>query len=128
MDEATRTIIAYGTLFFGIPLLTAKVLWFVPGTISGPVFSHIAHQLDQFVNAAVEGFIAQLLACLVFQHFELPVVWKIPIILVIVTLFWNRANGGVWGALPSILGIISGFFLYPQVVQFLARYLTAGSL
>jgi len=126
MDEATRLIIAYGTLFIGIPLLTAKVLWFVPGAISRPVFSLIARELDQFIGAAVEGFLAQFLTCLVFQHFQLPVAWKVPIALIIVTLIWNRAGGGTWGALPSILGIVSGFFLYPQLMPVLARY-TAGA-
>jgi len=125
MDEATRIIIAYGTLLFGIPLLTAKVLWFIPGTISAPIFSLIAHQLDQFINAIIEGFIALLVACLVFEHFQLPVVGKVPITLIIVTCLWNRNDSRTWGALPSILGIITGFFLYPKVMLFLARYFTA---
>jgi hypothetical protein len=124
MDESTRMIIAYGTLLFGIPLLAAKVLWFIPGAISAPVFSHIAHQLDQFINAAIEGFIALLVACLVFNHFHLPVVWKMPITLIIVTSFWNMAGGRAWSALPSILGIVAGFFLYPKAMPFLAQYFT----
>ena len=124
MDEPTRTIVAYGTLLFGIPLLTAKILWFVPGAISAPVFSHIAHELDQFINTVIEGFIALLVACLVFQHFQLPIVWKVPIILIIVRSLWNAAGGRVWSIVPSILGIIAGFFLYPKVMLFLARYLS----
>ncbi len=123
MDESTRILIAYGTLLFGIPLLTARILWFVPGAISAPVFSCIAHQLDEFINAMIEGFIALLVTCLVFEHFHLPVVWKIPINLIIVTSFWNMAGGRAWSALPSIIGIIAGFFLYPKVMLFLAKYL-----
>ncbi len=123
MDEPTRMIIAYGTLLFGIPLLTAKILWFVPGAISAPVFSCIAHQLDEFINAIVEGFIALLVACLVFEHFHLAVAWKVPITLIIVTSLWKRTDGGAWGALPTIIGIIAGFCLYPKVMLFLAKYL-----
>lgn len=124
MDESTRTIIAYGTLLFGIPLLTAKILWFVPGAISAPVLSCIADQLDEFINAIVEGFLALLVACLVFEHFHLAVVWKVPITLIIVTSLWKRSDGGAWGALPSIIGIIAGFLLYPKVTLILARYFT----
>lgn len=126
MDESTRMIIAYGTLLFGIPLLTAKVLWFIPGVISAPVFSQIANQLDWFVNAVIEGFIALLVACLVFDHFNLPVVRQIPITLIVVTLLWSRSGSGAWSALPSILGIIVGFLFYPKVMLFFAKYFTAG--
>jgi len=125
MDEATRTIIAYGTLLFGIPLLTAKVLWFIPGTLSAPLFSLIAQRLDQFINAIAEGFIALLVACLVFEHFQLPVAGKVPVTLIIVTSLWSRNDSGAWSALPSIIGIIAGFFLYPKVMLFLARYFSA---
>jgi hypothetical protein len=125
MDESTRTIIAYGTLLFGIPLLTAKILWFVPGAISASVFSHITHQLDRFINAIIEGFLALLLACLVFNHFHLPVVWKIPITLIIVTSLWHTASGAAWSAMSSILGIIAGYLLYPQVMLLFAKYFAA---
>lgn len=35
MDETTRMIIAYAALLMGLPILAAKIVWFVPGAVAG---------------------------------------------------------------------------------------------
>ena len=115
MDEATKTIFAYATLLFGLPILAAKIAWFIPGSISALVLTQIAHRLDKFTDALVEGFISLLFTCLVFEHLNIQIVQAVPIILIIVTSYWNRDEERAFSALPSIIGIIVGFFLYPKV-------------
>jgi hypothetical protein len=114
MDESTRTIIAYALLLFGFPMIAAKVIWFVPGTITAVALTQIAGRLDQFMNAIVEGFISFLLACQIFEHLKLPVVWAVPLILIMVTSLWNYSKPEGFKAFPAVLGIIAGIFLYPE--------------
>ena len=73
MDESTRTIIAYASLFLGFPMIAAKVIWFVPGAIAALVLPRIAGQLDLFANEIAEGFISFLLTRQLFEHLMLPV-------------------------------------------------------
>ena len=115
MDETTRMIIAYSILLLGLPILAAKITWFVPGSISAVVLVQISHRLDKFTDALVEGFISILFACLVFEHLNIQIAWAIPIILIIVTSLLNRVAEESFNALPSIVGIMVGFFLYPKV-------------
>jgi hypothetical protein len=106
-------IIAYASLLFGFPMIVAKVMWFVPGAITALVLTRIAGRLDLFANAIVEGFISFLLTCQLFEHLELPVVWKVPLILIMVTSLWNYSKPEGFKGFPSVLGIIAGIFLYP---------------
>ena len=116
MDEKTRMIIAYATLLFGLPILAAKIAWFIPGSISALILAQIADRLDKFTDAVVEGFISLLFTCLVFEHLNIQIAAGVPIILIIVTSFWNRVEERVFNAVPSMIGIMVGFFLYPKVL------------
>jgi len=116
MDEATRMIVAYATLLLGLPILAAKIAWFVPGSISAVVLAQVSGRLDKFIDALVKGFISLLVACLVFEHLSIRIEWAVPIILTIVTSFWNWVNDGPFGALPSVAGIMIGYILYPKVL------------
>jgi hypothetical protein len=123
MDETTRMIIAYAALFMGLPVLAAKIVWFVPGAVAAVIFSHIAEGLDTFIDAAIEGFISLMFACLLFEHLNVPVVWKIPMIMIIVSSLWSFTKSEVFIVFPSIAGIIAGFFLYPKVWLFVSMRL-----
>jgi hypothetical protein len=118
MDEDTRMIIAYAILLVGFPMLVAKLIWCIPGAVASMVLAHIAGRLDQFTNAAIEGFISFLLAYQLFQHLQLHAVWGIPLALIVVTLFWSFIRPVSCGVLPSVLGIIAGFFLYPRMMMY----------
>ena len=122
MDETTRMIIAYATLLFGIPVAAARIIWVIPGTISSKALAHIADRLDEFTDAAIEGFISLLLACLVFEHLELQIVWKVPLILIVVSSLWSWINEKTLYALASAMGIVTGFLLYPKVLPLLKMY------
>lgn len=125
MDETTRLMIAYATLLFGIPILAAKIVWFVPGTISAKVLAQIARRLDRFTDAAIEGFLSLLLACLVFEYLNLRVQWAVPVTLIIVNLTWNWINGESLYAWLSTAGIIAGFLLYPAVLPYLQTHIAS---
>jgi hypothetical protein len=116
MGEATRMILAYTTLLLGLPILAAKIAWFVPGSISSVVLSQVSQRLDEFIDALLEGFISLLFACLVFEHLSIQIAGAVPIILTIVTSFWNWVNDGPFNVLPSMVGIMIGFVLYPKVL------------
>jgi hypothetical protein len=116
MDEATRMIAAYATVLLGLPILAAKVAWFVPGSISALVLAQVSDRLDKFIDALVKGFISLLFACLVFEHFDIRIEWAVPIILTIVTSFWNWVNDGPYKVFPAMAGILIGFILYPKVL------------
>jgi hypothetical protein len=113
MDESTRMIIAYASVLFGFPIIAAKVLWCVPGAIAALVLTRIAGQLDLFVDAIAEGFISFLLTRQIFELLKLPVVWAVPMILIMITSLWNYPKPEGFRAFPSVLGIISGILLYP---------------
>ena len=125
MNETIRMIAAYAILFLGIPMLAAKIIWFVPGAISGKLLAQIAGRLDQFTDAIIEGFISLLLACMIFTYLTLPIVWQVPVILIIVISLWSLAKEETFKILPSIAGIIAGFFLYPEVLLYLSVNLTS---
>jgi hypothetical protein len=113
MDESTRTIIAYASLLFGFPMIAAKVIWYVPSAIAAPVLTRIVGRLDLFADAIAEGFISFLLTRQLFEHLILPVVWEVPLILIMVTSLWNYSKPEGFRAFPSVFGIITGIFLYP---------------
>jgi hypothetical protein len=123
MDEATRTIIAYAALFMGLPVLAAKIVWFIPGAVAALLFSHIAEGFDTFMDAVIEGFISLTFACILFQHLNVPVVWKVPLILIIVSSLWRFTKPEIFSVFPSIAGIIAGFYLYPRVWLFVSMRL-----
>ncbi len=116
MDETMRIIIAYAELVFGFPLLVAKIIWFVPSVILTKILVKIAGRVDQIVDAAVEGFIAILLACLVFDRLGLKIVWAVPLILIVVNALWDWAKDESFRAWSFTAGIILGFIIYPLVV------------
>lgn len=118
MDESTRMIIAYATLLVGFPMLAAKVIWWIPGAVASMILAQIAGRLDEFTNAAIEGFISFLLAGQLFDHLQLHVLWGIPLVLIVVTLFWSFIRPASCGAFPAVLGIIAGFFLYPRMLMY----------
>jgi hypothetical protein len=118
MDEATKLIIAYAATLLGIPILAAKVLWYVPGAVSSRVLDPISRQLDEIAYEACEGFLALVLACFLFDHLGLPVVMKIPIILVMVHFVWEKE---LYQTVAFMLGAITGFLYYPRVFPVLAK-------
>ena len=113
MDESTRTIIAYALLLLGFPMIAAKVIWFVPGAITALVLPRIAGQLDLFADEIAEGFLSFLLTRQIFEHLMLPVVWEVPLILILITSLWYYPKPDGFKAFPSVLGIVAGILLYP---------------
>jgi hypothetical protein len=121
MEESTRIIIAYGELFIGIPLLFAKIVWFMPSIILEKVLSPVALGIAQILDSAIEGFISILLACVVFDRLNLQIALGVPIILIIVNLLWGWAKESAYKAWSSAVGIIAGFILYHHVLLLLAN-------
>lgn len=120
MDETMKMIIGYGALLAGLPLLTAKILWFVPGAILGAILAKIVNRLDRVTCAAIEGFLAILLTCLFFKYFDLPLVWEVPLLLIAVNSIWNWAKEEAFTAWSADAGILIGFIFYPGVRGFLS--------
>jgi len=120
MDDTTRLIAAYALLLLGIPFLAAKILWAFPGAVSGFVLDRISSSIRQAADAVAEGFLSLLTACLIFSHMDIPVAIAVPTLLISLHLIWNWAvNKSAVNALPSVTGIVMGFFLYPKVLAFL---------
>jgi hypothetical protein len=113
MDESTRTIIAYGLLLVGFPMIAARIIWCVPGAIAALLLTRIAGRLDLFVDAIAEGFISFLLTRQIFENLMLPVVWEVPLILIMITSLWNYSKPEAFKAVPSVLGIIAAIVFYP---------------
>jgi hypothetical protein len=125
MNETIITISAYAMLLLGIPLVAAKIIWFIPGAISAVVLVQIAGRLDQFADAVIEGFLSLLIACLVFEHLSLPILWAVPVVLILVVSLWSLAREETFKILPSIAGVIIGFLLYPRVLLFISLHMNA---
>lgn len=113
MDESTRIIIAYAELVLGFPLLVAKIIWFVPSVFFAKILGMIAGRMDEILDAAVEGFISILSACLVFDRLQLQTVWAVPVTLIVVNCLWGWAKGEDFRSWSAALGIVGGFWLYP---------------
>jgi hypothetical protein len=120
MDESTKLIIAYATMLTGIPIIAAKMLWFVPGSISGRLLVHISRGLDEISDDAIAGFISLLLACLLFEHLGLEIVYKIPLILIVVNAVWKKE---MYHVVAFMVGTVAGFALYPRVLPHLSAAL-----
>lgn len=123
MDETTKLIIAYAALLLGIPIATSRIIWVIPGAVSTRALAQIGSRLDEFADAAIEGFISLLLACLLFEKLELRVGWKVPVLLIIISSLWNWFNEKTLQAWLSAIGIIAGFYLYPTMSASLRMYL-----
>ncbi len=119
MDETMKMIIGYGALLTGLPLVTAKILWLVPGAVLGAILAKFAARLDQVTHAAISGFLAILLTCLAFKYFDLPLVWEVPLLLIVVNSIWNWAKEEAFTAWSADAGIVIGFIFYPGVRGFL---------
>jgi len=113
MDEPSRTIIAYALLLVGFPMIAARALWCIPGAIAALVLTRIAGRLDLFVDEIAEGFLSFLLTRQIFELMTLPVVWEIPLILIMITSLWNYSKPEAFKAFPSVLGIMAGIVMYP---------------
>lgn len=119
MNETVKTIIAYAGLVCGIPLLVAKLIWYVPSAVLAKVLAKIADRLDHIIDAAIEGLISILLACLIFDQLRVPIRWVIPGILIAVTVLWESGKEEAYRVGTAIIGILVGYFLYPGVLRYL---------
>ncbi len=108
----------------GLPLLAAKILWLLPAAVSTKVLGLIALRLEQVADAAIEGFIALLLAGLAFGQLGIPVVWKVPFLLIVVASLWYWAKDATYKIWPSMAGIVLGFVYFPKVLHWLSIPLT----
>lgn len=124
MDETIRTIIAYTELAIGIPLFIAKVIWLIPSIVLTKFLIKISHRRNQLINASVEGFIAILLACQIFDHYNIQIAWVIPIVLMIVHSIWNWGKEEKFITWASRVGITVGFLLYPGGFDSIVNRLT----
>ena len=121
MDDATRMIIAYAGVISGLPLIVAKTIWFVPAIISSKIMPKIATRLDRVVGASIEGFLAILIACLVFDQLIFRITPAVPIILIIINALWEWTKEESLRVWPSSIAIIAGFFLYPSFLELLIK-------
>jgi hypothetical protein len=113
MDETIRMIIAYAELVIGIPLLIAKVIWLIPSIILTKFLIKVSQRRNELLSASMEGFIAILLACQIFSHYNLQIAWTIPVILIIVRSAWYWGQEKTFAAWASRISMIIGFLLYP---------------
>jgi hypothetical protein len=125
MEETTKIIIAYAVVLTGIPIIAARILWFVPGALSSKILVNISSRLDEISDEAIAGFISLLLACLLFEHLGLKIVYKIPLILVVVNAVWKKE---MYHVMSFMVGAIAGFVLHPKVLPHLssAFFLSKG--
>jgi hypothetical protein len=122
MGETTKAIIAYSSLIIGLPLLMAKIVWFIPGMISGSLLCRIATRLDTVVEASFQGLISILCACLFFDHLEFHITKAVPIILIAVNALWEWSRGEPLRVWPASIAMGAGFYYYPRLLQMLANY------
>lgn len=112
MEETIRLFFAYAELIIGIPLILAKLILLVPSFILTKLLLKTNNH-HGFVNSSVEGFIAILLTCQIFDHYEIQIAWTVPVILIFVRSIWHRGEEQGIGRVASIIGVIVGFLLYP---------------
>jgi hypothetical protein len=113
-------IMAYTIMGLGLPMVAAKIIWFVPGAISTRMLSQVALRLDEVTDAVIEGFLALQLATFAFDRMGIPIIWKVPLTLIVVTYLWNWVTDQGFKTGPAAVGIIIGFLSYPKVSLFLS--------
>jgi hypothetical protein len=113
MEETLRFFFAYAELAIGIPIMIAKLIWFIPSIILTKFLIKISRRRNQLVSASAEGFIAILLACQIFEHYHIQIAWTIPVILILVRAVWHWGEEDSFGKLASTASMIAGFLLYP---------------
>jgi hypothetical protein len=113
MDETIRMIIAYAELVIGIPLLIAKLIWLIPSLVLTKFLIKLSHRRNELLSASMEGFIAILLACQIFSHYNLQIAWTIPVVLIVIRSIWHWGEEWTFAAWVSRVSMIIGFLLYP---------------
>jgi len=102
---------------FGLPILVATVVWFVPSLLNALIVKRVgglSSRLDGVLDAGIEGSIAALFACFVFRWLAVNVTLAIPIILIAVVALWNSARKETYRLLPSAVGIIVGYYFFAR--------------
>ena len=123
MSETIKIAIAYGGLVCGAPLLAAKIIWFVPGTVLAKALGKIARPLDDIVGGAIEGLISILAACLMFSQLDVRITLAVPGIVIAVTLLWESGKEAAYRLKTSVIAIVAGYFLHPAIFRYLiARF------
>lgn len=105
-----KSVIAYGGLIFGLPLLAATLIMFVPSLLFATTVGRSYPTAYKFTLYFIEGVISVLFAVIVFGWLDVPVSLFIPIILTIVSLMWNSARRETHLAFPATIGIAIGYF------------------
>jgi hypothetical protein len=113
-------IMAYTIVGMGLPMVAAKIIWFVPGAVSTRMLSQVALRLDQVTDAAIEGFLALQLAAIAFDQMGIQLIWKVPLTLIVATCLWNWVTDESFKTWPAAAGILIGFVSYPKVSLFLS--------
>lgn len=122
MEEIIRLFIAYAELFIGLPLLIAKVIWVIPSIVLTKFLIRLSQRRNELMNALVEGFIAILLACQIFSHYDLQIAWTIPAVLIIVRSAWYWGEEQTFAVWASRISMIIGFLLYPGGFDSIVEY------
>jgi hypothetical protein len=112
-----RTIIAYGELVLGLPVLVATTIWFVPSLLLAKTIGNLSLILTDSLDAGIEGGISAIFACLVFYWLKVNISLAIPVILAVVTIMWISTRNEMHRALPATAGIIIGYSVFNPVIK-----------
>ncbi len=107
-----KTIIAYVQLVFGFPILVASLLSFIPSLLFATTWGRSAPTSYNFVLNLIEGILSILCASLIFQWLDVSLNLAVPIILAVVTYFWNSARKEAAHSLPAVIGIAVGYLIW----------------
>lgn len=107
-----KAFIAYGELIFGLPILVASLLSFVPTLLITTTIGQRYPLLFAAIEGILEGTISILFACFVFRWLDVPLNLAVPIILVVVTYAWDSKRKETNRTPFAAAGIVIGYVFW----------------
>lgn len=118
-----NTIIAYGQIVIGIPLMLAYLVYFPINYLIEKIWdSENISEYYYMVKTVVEGFLSMLITYYVFEFLHVNISVWLPIALLIVSSLWRLARNENFMILFVNIGVLAGYKLYPYIQKYMAQW------
>jgi hypothetical protein len=111
-----KTVIAYGQLLLGFPILVAYLVWYSPNFIIEKIWeTKDISEYYYMVKNIIEGVVSILFAYFIFEWLQIEITLWIPLILLGVSSLWKLSQNEAFMILFINSGIFIGYKLFPYI-------------
>ncbi len=118
-----NTIIAYGQIVVGIPLMLAYLVFFPINYVIEKFWgSENISEFYYMTKTAIEGFLSMVITYYIFELLHVNITVWLPIGLLIVSSLWRLVRNENFMILFVNIGIIAAYKLYPLIQKYIAQW------